>query len=45
MLLMEISPEQSAAAIALVDQTGAFETSRVIKDASGNERVIAAARG
>jgi release factor glutamine methyltransferase len=41
-LLIEISPEQAAAVVALVDQTGAFETSRVIKDASGSERVVAA---
>lgn len=41
-LLIEISPEQAAAVVALVDQTGGYEKVRVIKDASGNERVVAA---
>ena len=44
MLIVEISPEQSAAVTALIDQTGAFETARVIKDASGSDRVVAARR-
>ncbi len=43
-LLMEISPEQAAAVVSLIDQTGAFETARVIKDPSGSERVVAARR-
>src|SRR5262249_30701398 len=43
-LLLEIAPEQAPAVRALLDQTGAFEPSRTIKDPFGKERVITARR-
>lgn len=44
LLLVEISPEQAAAVIELVAATQAFEPARVIKDAAGKARVLAARR-
>jgi release factor glutamine methyltransferase len=43
-LLLEISPEQSAAARALIAETGGFDSLRAVKDSSGNDRVILARR-
>ena len=40
-LLIEISPEQSTRVVALIDETKEYEPARVIKDASGSERVVA----
>jgi release factor glutamine methyltransferase len=41
-LLIEMSPEQSAAVGALVHEAGRFEPARVVKDSSGKERVVMA---
>lgn len=43
-LLFEIAPEQAQAAGAILEETGAFDPPRVIKDAFGKQRVIAARR-
>jgi release factor glutamine methyltransferase len=40
-LLIEISPEQAARVAGLIDEAGVYEKPRLIKDASGNERVVA----
>lgn len=43
-LLIEISPEQSAAVCLLIQESGQFEPARTIKDSSGKERVVTASR-
>lgn len=42
LLLVEISPEQAAAVAGLVELAGGYETPRMIKDPSGQQRVLAA---
>lgn len=44
MLLIEMAPEQTTAISGLLSATGAFEAARVLKDAAGDDRVIAARR-
>ncbi len=41
-LLIEFSPEQATAIAELIERTGAFDAPRLIKDASGRQRVLAA---
>ena len=41
-LLIEFSPEQAVAVSALIEATGAFESSRLVKDPSGRTRIIVA---
>jgi release factor glutamine methyltransferase len=45
LLLIEISPEQAPAVIALLNACGKFEPARTIRDSTGSERVVMARRG
>lgn len=44
LLLLEIAPEQAGAVNDMIAGTGAFEPARALKDAAGQDRVIAARR-